>query len=324
MRVLACAAALALTASPSFAAGPVEKGDFCFRPLDGQADVPARYRLQERSFSYEMDRKLDLPALGVTVYRLRFPSPVTSPDKENNTVHAEYYRPKGTGPFPAAIVLDITAGNQMLSRHISAYLADNGVAALFVQMAYYGPRRPPGSRKRLLSPNVPRTIAAVTQTVLDLRVAAAWLASRPEIDPARLGITGTSLGSFVSALAGQMEPRLGRVCVLLGGGGFVEGYADHPLASPWLKLLGAVGASKEVMKKTIAPIDPITCAANLKNRKLLILAASKDEVVPPRMARMLWEASGRQAILWYEAGHYTALLHIPDALARIVEHLKAP
>ena len=77
---------------------------------------------------------------------------------ENNTVHAEYYRPDGPGPFPAVIILDVTAGNQMLSRHMGAYFASQGVAGLFVQMAYYGPRRPPGSERRLLSPNVPHTV----------------------------------------------------------------------------------------------------------------------------------------------------------------------
>jgi dienelactone hydrolase len=171
---------------------------------------------------------------------------------------------------------------------------------------------------------VPRTVEAVTQTVLDLRVATAWLASRPELDPKRLGITGTSLGSFVSALTGQMEPRLERVCVLLGGGGFIDGYANHPLARPWLNLYEGLGGSKEVLRKAIAPIDPITRADKLKERKLLILAASKDEIVPPSMARMLWEASGRQKIHWYDAGHYTAALHLADALAHMVEHFKGP
>jgi hypothetical protein len=114
------------------------------------------------------------------------------------------------------------------------------------------------------------------------------------------------------------------VCVLLGGGGFIDGYLNHPLAAPWLKMFQSLGISKETMKKVIAPIDPLTCAANLKNRKLLILAASRDEVVPPSMARMLWEASGKQVIRWYDAGHYTAALHLADALELIVEHFKAP
>lgn len=320
----ACLTFLLVLTPPAFASSVVEKGTFAFRPSDAQKNVPERFRLSDRAFPYEMDLKLTLPAIGVTISRLRFPSPVTSPVEENNTVHAEYYRPTGKGPYPGVIVLDITGGNQMLSRHISTYLAHNGVAALFVQMAYYGPRKPQGSKLRLLSPNVEQTVSAVTQTVLDLRVATAWLASRREIDATRLGITGTSLGSFVSALTGQMEPRLGRVCVLLGGGNFVDGYENHPLASPWIKLLQLTGLSKASMKKYIAPIDPITCAANLKERKLLILAASKDEVVPPSMARMLWEASGRQTIHWYDAGHYTAALHVADALERILIHFKAP
>jgi dienelactone hydrolase len=325
MRPVACLALALCLACPAYTRPAiVEKGAFSFRPLDEQKDVPARYRLKERSFTFEIDKKTDLPALDVTVYRVRFPSPVKTPVPENNTVHAEYYRPAGKGPFPAVIVLDVTAGNQLLSRHISAFLAHHQVAALFVQMAYYGPRRPEGSRLRMLSTNIPRTIAAITQTVLDLRVAAAWLASRPEVDAARLGVTGTSLGSFVSALAGEMEPRLARVCVLLGGGGFVDGYAGHPQAAPWIKLFQGLGVSKEKMKRVIAPVDPLTCAANLKKRKLLILAASRDEIVPPSMARMLWEASGKQAIRWYEAGHYGAAVHIADALERIVEHFKAP
>lgn len=309
---------------PVVASGTLEKGTFQVRPSVEQKGVPPRFRIDERVVPYEMDLKTTMPAIGVNVYRLRYPSPVKSSTPENNTVHAEYYVPQGKGPFPGVIVLDITGGNQALSRHISTYLASNGVAGLFVQMAYYGPRRPAGSKLRLMSPNLPHTVAAVTQTVLDLRFASAWLASRKELDPNRLGITGTSLGSFLSALTGSMEPRLGRVCVLLGGGGFVDGYANHPLARPWIKMFETFGVSRSSMKKLLEPIDPLTYAGNLKERKLLILAASQDEIVPPSMARMLWEASGKQAIHWYDAGHYTAALHLADALQHILEHFKTP
>jgi hypothetical protein len=53
--------------------------------------------------------------------------------------------------------------------------------------------------------------------ITDVRQAVSYLLSRPEIDPARLGAAGYSLGSFVLALAGAVEPRL-RACVLVGGG----------------------------------------------------------------------------------------------------------
>lgn len=301
---------------------PVEKGDFRFKPGE-QKNVPERYLLDERSFDYRMSLKRELPNSGVRVFRVQFPSPVKSATPENNTVHAEYYLPSGPGPFPGVIVLDITAGDQSLSRHISIFLAQKKIAALFVQMAYYGPRRPPGSKLRLLSPNIEHTLAAVRQTVLDLRVATAWLEARPEIDGKRLGILGTSLGSFIAALTAEMEPKLGRVAVLLGGGGFVDAYYDHPKAAPYRKIYEALGGTKEKVAEIIAPADPLTCADNLKDRKLLILAGKRDDIVPPKMAEALWNASGRQKIVWYDCTHYGAIVYLASALDHIAKHFQA-
>jgi dienelactone hydrolase len=329
MRLLLLSAALpallVFSCLPLHAAAPPdrsERGSFKWTPVGNQKDIPERYRLESRSYDYQLDFRHTLPGLDASLYHLQFPSPVKSATPENNTVHAEYYRPQGDGPFPCVIVLDVTAGNQMLSRHLAAYFAHQRIAGLFVQMAYYGPRRPVGSKLRLLSPNIPHTIAAVTQTVLDLRVAAAWMASRPELDANRLGILGTSLGSFMAALTGEMEPRLGRVAVLLGGGGLVDAYYDHPQAAPYRAVFEALGGKKEQVKKLIAPVDPLTCAANLKNRKLLMLAAARDDIVPPRMAKWLWEASGKQKIVWYDTTHYGAALALPDGLEHILAHFR--
>ena len=265
----------------------------------------------------------NIPGYAIGVYDLRFPSAIVSPHPENNTVYAEYYRPEGKGPFPGVIVLDITGGDQTLSRVICTHLARHGVAGLFVQMAYYGPRRPAGSRLRLLSTDYAQTASAIRQTVLDMRLATAWMESRPEIDPKRLGILGTSLGSFMAALTGEMEPKLGRVAVLLGGGGFIDGYYDDPRAAGYRRVFEALGGSREKLAKMIAPLDPITCAANLKSRKLLMMAGRRDEIVPPRMAENLWRASGEQQIIWYNCGHYTAVIYFADALEHIVQHFGA-
>jgi dienelactone hydrolase len=53
--------------------------------------------------------------------------------------------------------------------------------------------------------------------ITDVRQAVSYLAQRPEVDPQRIAAGGYSLGSFVLALAGAVEPRL-RACVLVGGG----------------------------------------------------------------------------------------------------------
>jgi dipeptidyl aminopeptidase/acylaminoacyl peptidase len=190
-------------------------------------------------------------------------------------------------------------------------------------MAYYGPRRPPGSPLRLLSPNIPQTMAAVRQTVLDCRCAAAWLAARPEVDSSRIGILGTSLGSFIACLTGEMDQRFSRVAILLGGGNLVDAFYNHPLAVPYVQVYEAMGGTKDKVKEMIAPADPITKASNLKGRKVLMIAAKHDEIVPPSSTVALWEAMGKPKIVWYDTTHYGAALIFPFALNHVVEHFGA-
>jgi dienelactone hydrolase len=327
MRSVVLAGAL-LSFAPALAAADdaaptAEKGTVHFTPADDQKEVPKLYRLEPRSFDYQMKWMYNLPGYDIGVYDLRFPSAIESTVPENNTVYAEYYRPEGAGPFPCVIVLDITGGDQSLSRVMCTHLSRHGIGGLFVQMAYYGPRRPPGSNLRLVSPDFMRTSAAIRQTVLDLRLATAWMESRPEIDAKRLGILGTSLGSFMASLTAEMEPRLGRVALMLGGGGLVDGYYDDPRAADYRRVFELLGGSKERLAKLIAPYDPITCAANLKSHKLLMLEAEHDEIVPPKMGENLWHAAGEQEIHWYNSGHYTSVFYLADGLEHVVKHFGA-
>lgn len=314
---------LILCAPAADAAAPEPRtGTVRFDPADDEkAGVPELFRLPARAFDYRIGLRFELRHTGVDVYDVTFPSPVESPIPENNTVHAEYFVPKGPGPFPAVIVLDIMDGQQVVARGEALWLARNGVAAMVVYMAHYGPRRPPGSRVRFLSTNLTHSLESVRQTVLDCRCAAAWLADRPEVDASRLGIVGTSLGSFISAVAAASEPRLKNVCLLLSGGGLVDAYYDHPLAKPYTKVLDAVGG-KAVLKKLIAPADPITYAPQLKGKRLLLVAASRDEVVPPSAARALWEATGRQKIVWVEASHVGAAVYAFPVMDAVIAHVK--
>ncbi|QVL33678.1 prolyl oligopeptidase family serine peptidase [Telmatocola sphagniphila] len=298
-----------------------KSGKVTFTPQGDQKEVADRYKLGEYCFEYQLQPKMDLPVCGVQIYTLTYPSPVKSEHVQNNTVFAEYYRPDGPGPFPGVIVLDVLGGDQKLSRGISTFFAQNGIAALFVQMAYYGPRRPPNGPK-LLTPDVDHTMAAIRQTVLDCRCAAAWLESQPEIDPKRLGMLGTSLGSFMTGLTTASESRLHRVALLLGGGGIVDSYWQHPKAKPYLPILSLIG--KENLKKIVEPADPLTYAENLKKHDLLIVAAKRDDVVPPEMAQKLWEATGKQEIHWVDTTHVGAALYILTILKPAVDHFKKP
>lgn len=289
---------------------------------DEAAGVAELFRFPKPyTFRYTLRLRQELLCCGVRIYDLTFPSPVTTDVVENNTVHAELFLPPGAGPFPAAIVLDIMQGNALVSRAKALWLAQHGVAGLVVHMAYYGPRRPPGSPIRLISTDLSRTLSGVRQTVLDIRCATAWLASQPVFDSQRLGLAGTSLGSLIGAIAAANEPRLQHVCLMLGGGGLVDAYADHPLAQRYLPLIEAAGG-KAALRALIAPMDPLTYAPQLRRKNLLLICAARDDIVPPRAGRQLWEATGKPRILWLEATHVGAAVYLLPMFQAMTEHLR--
>jgi dienelactone hydrolase len=313
-------AALLALAAPVFATD-AERGTLKVPADDAKAPVAERFRLTEFAGEYTLSLRYDLRHSGVIVYDLTFPSPVKSDIAENNTVHAEYFVPKTQAKVPAVIVLDIMQGNQLIARGEAMWLAQNGVAAMVVVLPHYNQRRAPGSRIRLVSPDIVRTLDGIRQGVLDCRCACAWLAARPEVDADNLGMVGTSLGSFLTALTSANEPRIKNVCMVLGGGGLVDAYYDHPKAKPvteWIDRLGG----KKLVKNLIAPVDPITYAAQLKGKNLLMIAAKEDEIVPPRAATQLWEATGKQRIVWLDAGHITAAFYTMSVLREMRDHVR--
>ncbi|MBN9122329.1 MAG: alpha/beta hydrolase family protein [Planctomycetes bacterium] len=312
-------AALLAFAAP-VAAADAERGTLKVPADDPKAPVVERYRLAEYSGEYNLSLRYDLRHSGVTVYDLTFPSPVKSDIAENNTVYAEYFVPKGRTKCPAVVVLDIMQGNQLIARGEAMWLAQNGVASLVVLLPHYNQRRAPNSKVKLVSPDIARTLDGIRQGVLDCRCACAWLAARAEVDPDSLGMVGTSLGSFLTALTSANEPRIKNVCMVLGGGGLVDAYYDHPKARPVTEWVDRFGG-KNLVKKLIAPVDPITYAAQLKGKNLLMIAAREDEIVPPKAATQLWEATGKQRIVWLDAGHITAAFYTMSVLREMRDHV---
>jgi hypothetical protein len=48
-----------------------------------------------------------------------------------------------------------------------------------------------------------------------------------------------------------------------------------------------------------------------------MLNASRDEVIPPACTLSLWRAFGQPEIVWFDAGHYSAMRFIFDGLGRV-------
>lgn len=294
------------------------EGVTLFHPTAAEAAVPELFRLTEATFPYRTRHLRDEE--GYTVHAVEFPSPIHSPDPENNTVHADYFQPRGPGRHPAVIVLHILGADFALSRYLAARLADRGVSALFVKLPYYGERRPAGGGKRFLSADMGRSVLSMRQGVCDVRRAAAWLASRPEIDAGRIGVTGISLGGIVSALAAAVGPELDRAALLLAGGGLADilWNMPEPEARRYREAWIASGRTRRDLEALVAPLDPLAYADRLAGKRVLMIAGNTDEVIPPRAARALWERAGRPPIVWYDCGHYSAAGYLLPAVRRTV------
>jgi dienelactone hydrolase len=292
----------------------VDRGKAQFTAINDDK-CPARFRLQDHEFDYELQwREVDSDHFELA--DVTFPSPVKTPHERNNTVHCELYRPKVEGKRPAVIVLHILGGDFPLARLFCHSLNQSGTTALFLKMPYYGPRRDPEVPRRMIAENAEETVEGMTQAVLDIRRAAALLATRDDVDPEQIGIMGVSLGGITASLAASAEPRIHNVCLLLAGGNFAKIAAESAEFKKQREKFQADGRDPKEFEKVIQEVDPLTYAELLCDRRVLMFNAKSDEVIPYACTEALWIAAGKPEIVWLNGGHYSVIRHLPTALMR--------
>jgi dienelactone hydrolase len=286
------------------------------KPRAAEATMPVTYQLAPQPFDTELEPWL--VSGGVARYRVRFPSPLTTPDPENNTVHAELFQPVAPGPFPCVIVLHIAGGDFELSRFAAQVFAQREVAALFVKMPYYGERRPAGKRTRMVSNDLEVGLRSMRQVVLDLRRACDWIEAQPSLDGQRIGVMGISLGAITGALASAIEPRISHACLVMGGAELqhILFESTEREAVEYRKLWRANGGTLETFADVMRPYDPATYADRLRQRIVFMISAADDQTIPKKSTLALWEATGRQRIVWYPCGHYTMAKYLLPALTQ--------
>jgi len=193
-----------------------------------------------------------------------------------------------------------------------------------VKMPYYGPRRQAGVDVRMVSADPQQTVAGMTQAVLDIRRAVAWLLTQDDIDPQRIGICGISLGGITAALAATAEPRITRVCPVLAGGDVGRLVWESPevrqIRQRWVR----DGGTRDSLVELLRAVDPVTYADAMRGHKILMINATDDELVPRACTESLWEAFGRPRIVWLSGGHYTVARHVFRALRLVVDFFQEP
>ncbi|MBN2477507.1 MAG: prolyl oligopeptidase family serine peptidase [Pirellulales bacterium] len=289
---------------------------------DARQELSVSQTFNDAPFRYGM--RLLAKQAGYRVYRLTYPSPVVTPVEQNNTIPADYYLPDGIRPGapgrPAVICMHILEGNFELVHMTCSVLASRGVPALMFKLPYYGERSLPGGREALA--NDPALFAgALSQAMQDVQRTVDVLASRPEIDPRRIGITGISLGGIVAATAAGVDPRLGRAALILAGGDLMH-IVHHARETRRLSetIRRMPPRQRADLEARIREVDPLRHAAGLRERarqgRVMMINAEADQVIPPPCTEKLAAALGiAEKVVWLKGlGHYTAMAAMPQAL----------
>jgi dienelactone hydrolase len=307
----------------------IEKGAAPSRPLRPSADpelqkLLAAYEIPGKEFDWQLRELKD--GERVRISWLTFPSPLQGEVAENNTVWAKYWHPKAAAPDrrPAALLLHWLGGSYDTLELIGLRLAENGIPALMMYMPYYGPRRPKDrSRKdELMTADLEKSFGNFRQAVMDVRRAGDWLASRPGVEPSRVGIVGISLGAIVGALSAGVDDRFGRSVFIIGGGDLASiVYNGSKETALIKKRLEEAGVAPDRFRELGRNADPLTFAARLRPEELLMINAESDEVIPRECTLKLHEAAGRPDLRWFKGGHTAVIFQLGPVLKDILVHL---
>jgi len=206
--------------------------------------------------------------------------------------------------------------------HMGAYLARHGIASALMTLPYHRRRVPPGqfAGAPFTDSDVRRMIQAAGQSAADVSTVVTWLSYQPGIDAHRIGVVGISLGACVAHLAMGKDARLSAGVAVLGGGN-LERLRHASLVFRLRKDYTHARLLPE-LAEALRQVDPLTYADRNRPRKVLMIEAARDLLMPPRNARVLWEALGRPPIIWVDTNHFGPVLGYRSVIRATATYLQ--
>lgn len=203
---------------------------------------------------------------------------------DDTSIPAYLRLPASSGRFPCAILIGGLESTKEESFGFENLLLRRGVATL----AFDGPGQGEMWFRRKMQPDFER----YTSRVLD------HLETRTEIDAARIGVLGRSLGGYYSARSAAFEPRL-RCCVCWGCIYRIPDFWDtvHRATQDGFAYVSGADSLTEAQRK-MAMID-LTGIASRITCPLYIFHGKQDWLIPVEEAYKLRDAAihARQTIV---------------------------
>ncbi|CAN5531474.1 hypothetical protein BH11ARM1_BH11ARM1_12590 [soil metagenome] len=243
-----------------------------------------------------------------TEYEVSFPSAVISPYPNNNVVPISIFIPQNAkGPVPVVVVLHYWGASDLRpERSLATELARRGIASAIMTLPYHLSRTPPGhgSGELAIEPDIDRLKVTTLQSVLDVRRTIDFLMTRPEFDPSKIGITGTSLGALITSLSFAVDQRITNASFVLGGADFAKIMWSSSRVVQQRDAMRRQGFTEEKLALALHDIEPLNYLPARRTGNSFVIAGKFDTVIPRESTDALIKALPNVKVLWLTTGHY--------------------
>lgn len=186
-------------------------------------------------------------------------------------------RPSAPGPHPAILYIhahggryeigasELVDGRPALQEPLGPVFARMGYVALSIDLPCFGGRATT-AESALAKALLWRGRSLAGQMLGELSSALDWLAARPDVDPARIGAFGISMGATFGYWLAAVEPRIACLvhqCCYADFTSLIDAGA-HELHGIYLTIPGLLGiASNGAIAGLIAPRPQLACIGDL-------------------------------------------------------------
>jgi dienelactone hydrolase len=251
---------------------------------------------------------------GITVASITYASP------KGGEVPALLVLPSGRGPFPGVIVQHGMPDTKESMLPTGIDLARTGAVAILIDAPFNRPQQ--GRVRSDPLTFTPKDRDEQVQLIVDLRRAIDVLATRPDVDRARLAYVGVSYGAAMGGLLAGVEDRLTAYVLAVGDGGLVSHFTGPDDANrPEVQSFPA--EQRERWLEAMRPIEPINFVGKAAPAALLFQAGRNDELIPEQDTRRYYQAASQpKELRWYDAGHFLNCAARRDMMAWLAGHIR--
>jgi cephalosporin-C deacetylase-like acetyl esterase len=284
--------------------------------------VPTGYAYRKTASSATLERQSISADEQYETYALTLPS-VGDNGEDQPIVTAQYLKANTPGKKKLVIVVpiygSITFASKMMARQLVEWQKQD-TNVLLIQDAneiFDGDieRAPIVTTEAELLQGVQRCVTRFRHVVITIRRLIDWAETVDEIDAARVGVVGFSIGASVANVAMGVDARIAAGAFVLPSTKLYEilAYGHVPR---WQESIDRVRANLNLTRGEFArkvepilrSIDPLYFSKSIDPARVLLIEAAQDSFVPARARELHWEALGRPRLIRIDYDHKAALL----------------